>query len=61
VPASVPSDFHNSYPLDPSLAEKKIVPEAVTVIKPANDEASPGAMSRTSAVPPGVPSVRHSS
>ena len=60
VPAAVPSLFHSSTPLVPSLAVKKSVP--FTFVSDRGLESPlPARMSLTSTVPAAVPSLFHSS
>src|SRR5687767_9758923 len=60
VPATVPSDFHSSYPCVPLLATKNSVP--LTLVKPQGFAlALPLRMSLTMDVPAIVPSVFQSS
>ena len=60
VPASVPSLFHISPPLVPSLAEKKSTP-SMPAKSVAEEELGPGKMSLTRTVPASLPSLFHSS
>ena len=56
LPASVPSVFHNSWPVTPSFAEKYSVPLRLVRASGA-PFAAPGLMSRTRTVPEVVPSL----
>ncbi len=60
MPAAVPSDFHSSVPLVPSLAEKNRVPPTF-VSPPGSELPAPGLMFRTCMVPPAVPLDFHNS
>src|SRR5712672_1011767 len=61
VPPSVPSVFHSSTPVPPSLAEKYNA--LLNTVKPLGEEPAPelGLMSFTRTVPASVPSLFHSS
>src|SRR5712671_6176169 len=59
VPPSVPSVFHSSAPVPPSLAEKYNA--LLNTVKPLGEEPGLGLMSFTRTVPASVPSLFHSS